>query len=64
MTIDVYDDPCLAAASLGLLNPIDLDGGCNIYLKEFAKMAATWQVDYALTAPVDDWIRSRTERGK
>jgi len=54
MTIDVYDDACIAAVSLGLgeLDPSDLNCDCNTDFTDFALMAATWLEDYALTEPV------------
>ena len=55
MTIDVYDDACLAARiGLGLAadNPTDLDGNCITDLKDLAEMLAKWLDDHALTAPV------------
>ena len=54
MTIDVYDDACLAAIGMGLAadNPGDVDGNCITDFKDFALMATTWLTDYELTAPV------------
>jgi len=53
MTIDVYDDGCIAALSLGLteLDPTDIDGDCATAFSDFALLAATWLDDYALTEP-------------
>ncbi len=67
MTIDLYDDPCLAAiAALG--SDYDFDENCIRNLEDFSVISATWQagselaylaamaskglVDYTLTAPV------------
>ena len=54
MTIDVYDDACLAALDLGLavIDPTDLDENCITNFKDIAVMATTWLVDYTLTEPV------------
>jgi hypothetical protein len=54
MTIDVYDDSCLAAIDLGLavIDPTDFDANCITNLADFAEMALTWLDDYTLTAPV------------
>jgi hypothetical protein len=54
MTIDVYDDACLAALDLGLavIDPTDLDENCITNFADFAVLAATWLDDYALTGPV------------
>ncbi|UCG49897.1 MAG: hypothetical protein JSU94_08950 [Phycisphaerales bacterium] len=54
MTIDVYDDGCLAAVDLGLavLDPTDIDGNCITAFEDFALMAMTWLDDYALTEPL------------
>jgi len=54
MTIDVYDDACLAAEAAGMLvlDPTDLDGNCITNFEDFAVMATTWLVDYTLTGPV------------
>ncbi len=53
MTIDVYDDSCLAAVDLGLavFDPTDLDENCITNFADFAVMATTWLDDYALTGP-------------
>jgi len=54
MTIDVYDDACLAAIDLGLavIDPTDLDENCITNFEDIAVMATTWLVDYTLTEPV------------
>jgi hypothetical protein len=54
MTIDVYDDACVAALDLGLatIDTTDLDGNCITAFPDFAVMAATWLDDYALTEAV------------
>ena len=54
MTIDVYDTACIAAISTGTLevNATDFDENCITDLKDYAVLAATWLVDYELTAPV------------
>jgi len=54
MTIDVYDDSCLAAKAVGPveLDPTDIDENCITNFKDFAVMATTWLDDYTLTGPV------------
>jgi len=54
MTIDVYDDSCLAAKAAGLaaIDPTDIDGNCITNFADFAVMATTWLDDYTLTEPV------------
>jgi hypothetical protein len=54
MTIDVYDDACLAAEAVGalVLDPTDLDENCITNFEDIAVMATTWLVDYTLTEPV------------
>jgi len=55
MTIDVYDDACLAArfgVDLAADNPTDLDGNCITDLNDFAEMAKKWLNDKSLTEPV------------
>jgi len=54
MTIDVYDDACLAALDLGLavIDPTDLDENCITNFVDFALLATTWLDDYTLTEPV------------
>ncbi len=54
MTIDLYDDACIAALDLGLteLDPSDIDGDCTTDLVDFARLAARWLDDYTLTEPV------------
>ncbi len=53
MTIDVYDDACLAALDLGLavIDPTDLDENCITNFVDFALLATTWLDDYTLTEP-------------
>ena len=52
MTIDVYDDACLAAEAAGtlVLDPTDIDENCITNFADFAVIATTWLVDYTLTA--------------
>ena len=54
MTIDVYDDACLAAKAAGPveLDATDIDGNCITAFPDFAVMAATWLDDYTLTEAV------------
>ena len=54
MTIDVYDNACLAAIDLGLVvfDPTDLNEDCITNFVDFALMATTWLDDYTLTEPV------------
>jgi len=54
MTIDVYDDSCLAAKAAGSveLDPTDIDGNCITAFEDFALMAITWFDDYSLKEPV------------
>jgi hypothetical protein len=53
MTIDVYEDTCLAAKAAGTArDQTDIDENCITELKDYALLAATWLVDYALTEPV------------
>ena len=54
MTIDVYDDSCLAAKAVGTveLDPTDIDENCITNFGDFAVMAPTWLDDYTLTGPV------------
>ena|GEM_PF-1166213 len=54
MTIDVYDNSCLAAIDLGMamIDRTDIDGDCITDFADFAVMATTWLDDYALTEPV------------
>ncbi len=52
LTIDVYNDTCLASLAAGIpLDEMDLDGNCVINLEESAKMAETWLVDYEIEDP-------------
>ena len=54
MTIDVYDNSCLAAEAVGPveLDPTDIDGNCITNFDDFAVMATTWLYDYTSTGPV------------
>ena len=54
MTIDVYDDACLAtkAAGQAVIDPTDVDGNCITNFDDFVVMATTWLDDYTLTGPV------------
>jgi len=54
MTIDVYDDSCLAAKAVGPveLDITDIDENCITAFPDFALMATTWFDDYTLTKPV------------
>jgi hypothetical protein len=54
MTIDVYDDACLAAKAVGLavIDPTDFDKNCITNFTDFAVLAATWLDDYTLTEAV------------
>jgi len=54
MTIDVYDDSCLAAQAVGpvAFDITDIDENCVTAFPDFALMAMTWLDDYALTGPV------------
>jgi len=54
MTIDVYDDACLAAEALGPveLDPTDFNHNCLTNFEDFALLAATWLDDYTLTGAV------------
>ena len=56
MTIDVYDDACLAAQAASSpsepFDPTDLDKNCTTDLKDFAILSAEWLIDQALTAPI------------
>ena len=54
MTIDVYDDACLAASATGLeeYDMTDLNEDCLTNLADFAYLAAAWLDDYTSTAPL------------
>ena len=55
MTIDVYDDACLAARigkGLATNHPTDLDGNCITNLGDLAVMVTKWLNDTGLTGPV------------
>ena len=53
MAIDLYDDACKAAVGAGATyEEADIDQNCITDLRDYAVLAATWLVDYALTAPV------------
>jgi hypothetical protein len=53
MTIDVYDDSCLAGKAVGLavIDPTDFDENCITNFADFAVIATTWFYDYTLTEP-------------
>ena len=53
MTIDVYDNNCLAAKAAGLaeIDPGDINADCITNIADLAEMALTWLVDYTLTEP-------------
>jgi hypothetical protein len=53
MTIDAYDDPCLAALGLGLaeIDPGDFDEDCDTDFEDYAILAEKWLVNYELSAP-------------
>ena len=53
MTIDVYDDSCLAAKGAGPveLDPTDFNGNCITNFEDFAELALAWLYDYSLIAP-------------
>ena len=54
MTIEVYDDACMAAMATGsvVYDKTDIDENCITALPDFAVMADAWLEDYALTLPV------------
>jgi len=54
MTIEVYDDSCLAAKALGTveLDITDVDQDCITAFPDFALMATTWLDDYTLTEAI------------
>ena len=55
MTIDVYDDACLAArfgVGLAADNPADFDGNCITGLEDLAEVATKWLNDTRLTEPI------------
>ena len=54
MTIDVYDNACVAAIDLGLaeIDPTDMDENCITNFLDFVLMALTWLDDYALIEAV------------
>ena len=53
VTIDVYDNPCLAAKAAGLaeIDPTDVDEDCITAFKDFAALGAAWLEDYSSTGP-------------
>jgi len=52
MTIDVYDNACLAALAAGLMiDQTDLDGDCITAFEDFAVMGTKWLDDYKSTGP-------------
>jgi hypothetical protein len=53
--IDVYDDKCKAARiglSLDEENPSDIDGDCDIDLKDLSEMLLTWLDEEVITEPL------------
>jgi len=54
MTIDVYDDACLATKAAGpvVIDSTDFNANCVTGLEDFAQMAMAWLVDYTITGPV------------
>ncbi len=54
MTIDVYDDACLATKAAGpvVIDSTDFNANCITGLEDFAQMAMAWLVDYRITGPV------------
>jgi len=55
VTIDVYDNSCKAAESVGMegaYSQADFNKDCFINIKDLEAMAAVWLVDYLLTEPV------------
>ena len=54
MTIDVYDNACLAAKATGTVetDPTDVDENCITNLADFAVLVEDWLVDYEITGPV------------
>ena len=54
MTIDVYDDSCLAAIGVGQaeIDPGDFDEDCDTDFEDYAILAEKWLVNYELSAPV------------
>jgi len=55
MTIDVYDDACLAAIGKSLapeIARVDLDHNCVVNFADFALMATGWLDSYSLTEPI------------
>ena len=54
MTIDMYENPCLAALSLGEeIDPGDIDADCDTDLEDYAVIAEKWLVDYTLMEPIE-----------
>jgi hypothetical protein len=53
MTIDVYDNNCLAAKAAGLaeIDTADFDADCDTDIEDYAEIAEDWLVDYELTEP-------------
>jgi len=56
MTIDLYDDACLAARAVGpvVIDETDIDENCITDFADFALMAATWLDDYTLTEAIPE----------
>jgi hypothetical protein len=55
MTIEVYDNNCLAAKAAGLaeIDATDFDADCDTDIEDYAEIAEDWLVDYELTEPVE-----------
>jgi len=53
MTIDVYDNACLATAAAGLLvlDPTDFNEDCVTNFQDLVELTEAWLEDYTLTAP-------------
>ncbi len=53
MTIDVYDNSCLAAKAIGTvaIDPTDFNDDCMTNFEDIAELASRWLVDYKLTDP-------------
>ena len=53
MTIEVYDNACLATRlGLGITEKVDLTGDCVINMEDLARIASNWLNDKSLLAPV------------
>ena len=53
MTIDVYDNACLATKAAGtlVLDPTDFNKDCVTDFKDLLELTEAWLNDYTLTAP-------------